>query len=123
MHQAAQHLLGKHDFSSFRASQCQAKTPIRILKNITVTQHNKFIKVDICANAFLHHMVRNIVGALLVVGEQKQPMGWIKEVLLACDRNAAGVTADPDGLYLNYIEYPEAYKILQPKPICYTIFD
>lgn len=121
MHEAAQYLLGEHDFSSFRASHCQANTPIRTMHEITVQRIGKLIKLDLYANAFLHHMVRNIVGSLLLIGEQKKPVDWLQQVLQAKDRTQAAATASPDGLYLVYIDYPEYYQILQPQPICYTI--
>lgn len=120
MHQAAQHLIGEHDFSSFRAKHCQAKSPIRTVHDVTVTRHGPYIKIDICANAFLHHMVRNITGVLLAIGEGKAESDWMQTVLTQADRTAADITAPPDGLYLTTVEYPPEFQILQHPAICYT---
>lgn len=106
MHESAQALVGEHDFSSFRAAGCQSRTPIRYLEQISVTRINDFIVIDVQANAFLHHMVRNIAGALMAVGSGLQPVGWVGEVLAARDRTVAGVTAPPYGLYLVDVGYP-----------------
>jgi tRNA pseudouridine38-40 synthase len=106
MHQAAQVLAGEHDFSSFRAAGCQSRTPIRFLERISVTRKRDFVVIDVQANAFLHHMVRNIAGALMAVGSGKQRLEWIHEILVARDRTAAGVTAPPHGLYLVDVGYP-----------------
>ncbi len=111
MHEAAQHLLGELDFSSFRGAGCQSNTAMRNISSISVRRSGDFVFLDIKANAFLLHMVRNIVGALLEVGEARQKPEWIKEVLLKKDRRLAGVTAKPDGLYLVEVEYPEQFEI------------
>lgn len=105
MHQAAQHLIGTHDFSALRAKECQAKSPIRTLYDIRVWRHQQHVSIEVTANAFLHHMVRNIVGTLVKVGTGHQPTHWIAEVLHGRDRTKAGVTAPPDGLYLKQIFY------------------
>lgn len=105
MHQAAQLLIGEHDFSSFRDADCQANSPVRHLQEISVTRLGHEVIIDITANAFLHHMVRNIVGTLFLVGEGKKEPGWVGEVLLAKDRRAAGITAAPEGLCLVGITY------------------
>lgn len=99
MNQAAQHLLGEHDFSAFRGSLCQAKSPIKTIEFISLSQQGDAILLDIKANAFLHHMVRNIVGTLLKVGRGEQPVEWVKEVLDSKQRKEAGATAQPQGLY------------------------
>jgi tRNA pseudouridine38-40 synthase len=99
MSTAAEYLLGEHDFSSFRGSLCQAKSPIKTIEFIQLTQDNDEILLDIKANAFLHHMVRNIVGTLLKVGRGEKTIEWVKEVLDAKDRRRAGATAEPQGLY------------------------
>jgi tRNA pseudouridine38-40 synthase len=99
MSTAAEYLLGEHDFSSFRGSLCQAKSPIKTIEFIQLTQDNDEILLDIKANAFLHHMVRNIVGTLLKVGRGEKTIEWVKEVLDAKDRKRAGATAEPQGLY------------------------
>lgn len=111
MYKGAQYLLGKHDFSSFRATQCQAKTPIRTIQAVKVFRKGEHIILDITANAFLHHMVRNIVGTLIKVGQNQYPATWIAEVLAAKDRRSAGVTASPHGLYLVDVGYPNEFKI------------
>ena len=111
MHSAAQALRGEHDFSSFRAAECQSRTPIRRLESIAVTRQGDYIRVDVTANAFLHHMVRNIVGTLLAVGSGDRSAGWVAEVLAARDRRVGGVTAPPQGLYLAGIRYPIEFNI------------
>lgn len=105
MHQAAQYLLGELDFTSFRSSQCESKTPMRNVHEITVTRRGHFIYVEIEANAFLHHMVRNIVGSLMEVGAEEHPPKWIQEVLQARDRRLAAEMAPPMGLYLVSVKY------------------
>ena len=99
MSAAAEYLLGEHDFSSFRGSLCQAKSPIKTIEFIRLAQTDHEILLDIKANAFLHHMVRNIVGTLLKVGRGEKSIEWVKEVLEAKDRKRAGATAEPQGLY------------------------
>ena len=99
MNKAAQYLLGEHDFSSFRGSLCQAKSPIKTIEFIHLTKDGDDVLLDIKANAFLHHMVRNIVGTLLKVGKGERPVEWVKEVLDSQDRKQAGATAQPQGLY------------------------
>ncbi len=111
MHQAGQYLLGENNFSSFRAAQCQSRSPFRHLIHLNVTRINQYIVVDIKANAFVHHMVRNIVGSLLVVGRGEQPPEWIKWVLEQKDRTVAGATAKAGGLYLVDVDYPQHYML------------
>ncbi len=111
MHQAAQYLLGEHDFSSFRAAGCQAKHAMRELQSIQVSRQGDFVYVDIRANAFLHHMVRNIVGSLLEVGAGLKPAEWFIELLALKDRDQAGVTAVACGLYFVSVEYPVAFNL------------
>ena len=106
MHLAAQHLAGEHDFSSFRASGCQASRPVRRVYRIDVTRQGDRIFIDVHANAFLQHMVRNIAGSLMAVGAGVRPPGWIAAVLAARDRRSAGVTAAPQGVYLVGVDYP-----------------
>ncbi len=106
MHHAAQYLVGEHDFTSFRAAGCQSNTPMRNVHNVSVHRDGDLVIVNITANAFLHHMVRNIVGALFQVGEGVRPVEWIRDVLDQKDRRLAGVTAPPNGLYLMRVEYP-----------------
>ena len=109
MQHAAQHLVGTHDFTSYRAVACQAKSPVRTVHAITLTQCNEFILIDIHANGFLHHMVRNIVGVLISIGKNEQHKDWSLEVLEKRDRTLGGVTAPPDGLYLVKVQYDEKY--------------
>jgi len=107
MHQAAQALTGEQDFSSFRSAACQAEHAIRNVHWVRVSREADFIYIDIEANAFLHHMVRNIAGSLLRVGQGVELVGWIERLLLLKDRNQAGPTAAADGLYLVKVSYPE----------------
>lgn len=109
MREAAQYLLGTHDFSSFRAVQCQAKSPIKSLYHLTVIEQGPLLILDVRANAFLHHMVRNIAGVLMAIGSGERSPFWAKEVLEAKDRRQGGVTAHPYGLYLVQVEYPEPF--------------
>ncbi|MBI5451699.1 MAG: tRNA pseudouridine(38-40) synthase TruA [Gammaproteobacteria bacterium] len=111
MQQAADALVGEHDFSSFRAYACQAKSPVRTVYRLQVQRHGDLVLIDIEANAFLHHMVRNIAGVLIAIGGGEQPAEWAAEVLQHRDRQLGGVTAVPDGLYLCAIEYPPQFAI------------
>jgi tRNA pseudouridine38-40 synthase len=111
MHQGAQYLVGEHDFTSFRAAQCQAKTPVRRLHAIEVVQKGNCILLDVTANAFLHHMVRNIAGSLLLVGQGKFSPEWMKTLLEVKDRRQAGMMAPPDGLYLAHVSYHSKFGI------------
>ena len=106
MNQAAQYLLGEHDFSAFRASQCQAKHAVREMQDISVKRTGEYIILDIKANAFLHHMVRNIMGSLMLIGRGEQKKHWMQELLQGRDRKKAGMTASAAGLYLVNVEYP-----------------
>jgi tRNA pseudouridine38-40 synthase len=99
MEQAARHLLGEHDFTSFRAAGCQALTPVKTMRRIEVARRGAYWRFEFEANAFLHHMIRNIMGCLLAVGQGQQPPGWLAEVLAARSRDAAAPTFAPDGLY------------------------
>jgi len=99
MQQAADHLLGEHDFSSFRSSQCQARSPVKTLRRITISQRGAYWRFDFDGSAFLHHMVRNIMGCLLAVGTGRQPAAWMLDVLAARHRDAAAPTFSADGLY------------------------
>ncbi|MBI5753455.1 MAG: tRNA pseudouridine(38-40) synthase TruA [Hydrogenophilales bacterium] len=108
---AANQLLGEHDFSAFRAAECQAKTPVRTLSELNIRRVNDLLVFDLRANAFLHHMVRNIIGGLVYVGRGKYPPMWMGEILAGRDRKLAAPTFAPDGLYLSGVEYPPQWAI------------
>lgn len=107
MHGAAQVLVGEHDFTSFRAAECQAATPVRTVTSLSVRRQGHLICVEIAANAFLQHMVRNIVGSLIYVGTGRESPAWLEAVLHARSRAAAAPTFDPSGLYLVGVQYPK----------------
>jgi tRNA pseudouridine38-40 synthase len=109
MHSAAQCLLGQHDFSSFRSSQCQAKSAVRTLHFITITRQQDFVIIELQANAFLHHMVRNLSGVLLRIGSGQLPVSALQEILDVRDRKQAFETAPAAGLYLTEVTYPEPW--------------
>lgn len=109
MHAAAQRLLGEHDFSSFRGAGCQARSAVRTLRRFVVSRHGPLVLFDVTANAFLLHMVRNLVGTLLCVGDRRRADTWPAEVLAARDRRVAGPTAPPSGLYLTGVTYDRDY--------------
>lgn len=111
MHMAAQSFLGEQDFSSIRGADCQSNTPFRNVHEISVARENDWIIIDVKANAFLHHMVRNIVGSLLNVGLGKKPIDWVSDMLSKKDRKAAGVTASAHGLYFLKAHYPEQFML------------
>lgn len=111
MHQAAQALVGEHDFSAFRAIACQAHTARRNLREIAIARDGDHIRVEVEANAFLHHMVRNIVGSLLLVGRGEQPVDWIAQLLDGRNREVAGPTAVPQGLALLGPRYPAHFGL------------
>jgi len=111
MSQAAEDLVGEHDFSSYRAVACQASSPIRTVQYLNVTRNENFVYIDIQANAFLQHMVRNIAGVLMSIGTGEESVDWAKQVLEFRDRKLGGVTAPPDGLYFMQVEYPEKFSI------------
>lgn len=111
MHIAAQAWVGEHDFSSFRAASCQSKSPMRNIEQVRVLKLGDFVVFDIIGNAFLHHMVRNMVGVLLDIGAHKQNVQAAANILAAKDRKAASVTAKPNGLYLVDVKYPDRLNI------------
>ena len=111
MHEAAQQLVGEHDFSAFRAAGCQAKSAMRELTSINVDRDGDWVVVNVSANAFLMHMVRNITGTLAAIGQGEQPPAWLLEVLESRDRTLGGVTAPPHGLTLIAVDYPEEFGI------------
>lgn len=106
---AGRYLLGEQDFSSFRSSQCNSKSPMRNVTDFAIQRHGDYVIIEIEANAFLHHMVRNIVGSLLKIGSGLKDPEWLQEVLQAKSRKAAAETAPADGLYLINVTYPEPY--------------
>lgn len=116
MQEAAQCLIGEHDFTSFRAAECQAKSPIRLMHEVTVRRVGAMIGIRLRANAFLHHMVRNIVGSLVYVGIGRESVGWLKEVLQACDRKVAAPTFAAGGLYLVGVRYPNGLDLPSYSP-------
>lgn len=111
MRQGAQHLLGEHDFTAFRAAQCQAKSALKQMQRIEISRRGDIVLFDLTANAFLHHMVRNLVGSLVYVGKGKHPPGWMAELLTNLDRTLAAPTFAPDGLYLASIGYDPKWNI------------
>jgi tRNA pseudouridine38-40 synthase len=113
MSEAATCLVGEHDFSAFRAAECQAKSPIKVVHNIAISREKDTICFQITANAFLHHMVRNLVGSLVFVGKGRQPLSWLAEVLASRDRALAAPTFDAAGLYFAGVEYEERWRLPQ----------
>lgn len=113
MREAADHLVGEHDFSSFRAAACQAKSPIREVHYLALDTWRGVVELRIGANGFLHHMVRNIVGVLLAIGRREAPSGWTRELLQVRNRTLGGVTAPPRGLYFVRADYPPAFDLPQ----------
>lgn len=122
MAEGAAYLLGEHDFSSFRAAECQARSPVKVLHQVQVRRHGEYLLFEFSASGFLHHMVRNIVGALLWVGYAKESPAWIGELLALRDRTQAAPTFMPDGLYFTGVDYgsgwslPNEGRIIAPLP-------
>ncbi|MBS0601000.1 MAG: tRNA pseudouridine(38-40) synthase TruA [Proteobacteria bacterium] len=116
MHEAGQALLGEHDFSAFRAAGCQAEHPRRALYALEVARHGDLVVLEVEANAFLHHMVRNIAGVLLAIGGGERPIAWAAEVLAGRDRRHGGVTAPADGLYFLHVQYPQRFGLPSGNP-------
>lgn len=117
MQRAAQSLLGEHDFSAFRAAECQAKTPIKSLQLAEIVRHGDYIVFDFRASAFLQHMVRNMVGALVAVGMGSRPAEWMAELLASRNRSAAPPTFSPQGLYFVGAHYAERWNLPEPARI------
>jgi len=111
MQLAAKHLLGEHDFSSFRSSECQANHPIRVIRDLTVTRTDDRVIINITANGFLHNMVRIIAGSLMAIGTGDQSTGWLQELLIAKDRTQAAMTAPPNGLVFVQAHYPKRFAV------------
>lgn len=114
MRAAVECLIGEHDFSAFRSSECQAKTPVKHMYAIDIGQQGSFYGFRFRANAFLHHMVRNLMGCLVSIGKGRQPPGWMAEVLASGDRRRAAPTFMPDGLYLAQVGYPDKFRLPPP---------
>ncbi|HEY7996996.1 MAG TPA: tRNA pseudouridine(38-40) synthase TruA [Steroidobacteraceae bacterium] len=114
MQAAAGALVGEHDFSAFRAAECQAKSPVRRLERLAVMRRGDWVLIEATANAFLHHMVRNIAGLLIAVGKGDASPDWAAEVLAGCDRTRAAATAPAAGLYLVAVRYPEVFGLPAP---------
>ncbi|MGI4936494.1 MAG: tRNA pseudouridine(38-40) synthase TruA [Janthinobacterium lividum] len=113
MREAASHLLGEHDFSAFRAVECQARSPVRTLSKLVIERRGDMLVLDLAANAFLHHMVRNIVGSLVYVGHGAREPGWIAALLASRNRALAAPTFMPDGLYLARVDYDAGWGLPQ----------
>ena len=116
MIEASKYLLGEHDFSSFRAAGCQANSPVRTITRLELSQYGPYTYIDIEANAFLYHMVRNIAGVLMKIGMGEAEPEWCNEVLKQRDRTQGGVTAPAAGLYLVGVEYPEEFGLKKNEP-------
>ena len=111
MNQACQYFPGEQNFASFQAASCQSKTSFRFIEHLRVERLGQYVVIDIKANAFLHHMVRNIAGTLIEVGRGLKPYSWVKELIDAQDRTQAPATASPNGLYLVDVDYPEPFGL------------
>jgi tRNA pseudouridine38-40 synthase len=111
MDEAAGALLGEHDFSAFRSAECQARSPVRRMERISVARHGDWIVIEATANAFLHHMMRNIAGLLIAIGKTEAPSDWAREVLQGRDRRRNAATAPAAGLYLHSVRYPAAFEL------------
>jgi tRNA pseudouridine38-40 synthase len=111
MARAAQHLIGEHDFSAFRAAECQSHSPVRRLTRLTVQRSGEWVTIEATANAFLHHMMRNIAGLLIAVGKGEEQPEWAREVLASRDRTRGAATAPAEGLYLWKVAYPAAFGL------------
>jgi len=111
MQQASNLLIGEHDFSAFRSTNCQARSPVRHLNQLTVLRKKPWIRIEVTANAFLHHMVRNIVGVLLDIGRGKYAVAWMADLLHSRNRNHGAMTAAAQGLYLQEVKYPTHFEL------------
>lgn len=114
MRQASVCLVGEHDFSAFRAAECQARSPVRRIEHLGISARGDRLRIDVTANAFLHHMIRNIVGSLVYVGAGRHPPAWIETLLHARDRRLAAPTFAPDGLYLTAVRYAPHWGLPAP---------
>lgn len=111
MRAAAALVVGQHDFSAFRSSECQAKSPVRTLRSLEISRAGEQVDFVVCANAFLHHMVRNLIGTLVYVGKGKHPPEWVREVLDSKDRSRAAPTFAAEGLYLEKVQYDASWNL------------
>jgi len=111
MHEAARALIGTHDFSAFRAAECQAKTPVKTVMQADVRRAGDLVCFEFCANAYLHHMIRNIIGSLVHGGAGKAPIAWLAELLESRDRTHAAATFAPQGLYFTGADYPAHFAL------------
>ena len=111
MQAAGRILVGEHDFSSFRAAGCQSKSPVRRIERLEVIRHGDYLVIEVRANGFLYHMVRNIVGSLVRIGSGEAEAGWIGELLALKDRRVAAPTAPSAGLFLAAVHYPDALRL------------
>lgn len=118
MQEAAKQLVGKHDFSAFRAAGCQSRNPVKQVNYIALDQVGPWIWLDICSDGFLHHMIRNIVGVLTRIGEGLEPVQWAGQVLDSRDRKTGSITAPADGLYFLCAEYDAKYNLPEPPEVC-----
>lgn len=123
MCQGAEYLLGEHDFSAFRAAGCQAKSPVKHLRQLEITRQGDTLIFELAANGFLHHMVRNIVGCLVYVGKKKYPPEWIADLLLNADRTLAAPTFSPDGLYFSGVRYDPKWNLPESGRTLNLIYD
>ena len=114
MGEACPALLGEHDFSAFRSAQCQAKSAVRCIESLTVQRVGPWVVIEVTANAFLHHMVRNIAGLLMAIGRGDAEPSWAEEVLAGRDRTRNAATAPPEGLCLLGVRYPAAFGLPDP---------
>jgi len=115
MNIAAKHFIGEQDFTSFRSSRCQSKNANRNIHSLTCTRYDDYLVIEVTANAFLHHMVRNIVGTLIEIGDGRRSSDWVREIIDVKNRCSAGVTAPANGLYFVAVEYPEHYNLPSKK--------
>lgn len=111
MQKAAKSLLGEHDFSGFRAAACQASTPVRNISHLSLAQRGPWIELEVTANAFLQHMVRNIMGTLVMIGRGDESPGWAAKILASRDRKKGGIAAPPHGLTLVSVAYPDEFDL------------
>ena len=118
MQRAAKDLLGQHAFSAYRAARCQSKNPVKEIVSLTLEQSGQWIWIDISADGFLHHMVRNIVGVLLRIGARLESVDWAQQILEGRDRKIAGVTAVADGLYFVAVDYDAKFGLPNPPEVC-----